>query len=156
MENDSVTTELYFYHDEEFDDYNWDFIKTLDYKQANNLKKNFINKYHTCPSILEKKKQMETFVKKSLNGHRLLRMYFKQTNFTKRKYTFYLQINNILCPGGFQYNTCACRNVLVWNHLILKKYQRKREILSMLEARLDRLYDIECEREDTRDLYLDE
>ena len=146
------TTEIILFDDENYSDFNWDWIKTLNSKETSNLKDQIIKKYHTCDSQLEKKKHMEICVK-NISAHESLKSYFKKTDFTKRKYHFYKKINNFLCAGGLQNNTCHCRNILIWNLMILRVYDRKKEILSMLDDHNERLYMNECEREDYRDMF---
>lgn len=145
------TTEILLFDDENYSEYKWDWIKTLDSKETTNLKTKIIEKFHTCDSLLEKKKQMEICVKQ-LSAHKCLKAYFKKANFTSRKVHFYKKINDFLCPGGLQNNTCHCRNILIWNVMILRVYKRKQEIVCMLDDHNEQLYMKECEREDYRDM----
>ena len=46
------TTEIILFDDENYSDFNWDWIKTLNSKETSNLKDQIIKKYHTCDSQL--------------------------------------------------------------------------------------------------------
>ena len=146
----SSSTEILLYDDGAYKIYKWKVIQQLNAKETDSLKKKLLETYHTCDALLPKKIELEKVVK-NIEGHTNVKAIFRKASYRRRNQYFYENVKKLLCPGGFKDNVCKCRYILVWLHIIVKVYEKKKELLTMLTDHSDHLYDKECEREDYRD-----